>query len=453
MTNILDEVPPTASPEQVQNSGDPYLNRPRRQRWLVIVLTLAAVMAVIDRTILSLLFDPIKNDLGFSDTQMALVFGFAFAIANVLFTLPAGYLADRISRRSIITLGGFVWSGMTSLCGVAMSFGQLLFARAGVGFAESVIHPCSFSMLRSALPVSIRGRGFAVYGMSLMVGSALGFIIGGILIEVMTASGIGELPLIGDVKPWRLVMLALGVIGLPFALLVLTVKEPPRNRSLHQNSGTFAETLNYMKRYWSVYVPLVVYSATISMQANAYGAFLAPIPMRRWEIPVESVGRVLGLMMLFAAPAGLWITGVLMDKLSKKYGPKGVAIIGVATIFMVMILATSAPIAPSPLWFYILTCGVFFVGGTGFIITGTLISLITPARNMGKTSAVQLFIYGIIGMGVGPAIVGAVSDTFFPEVTQIGTAMAICCGIFTFISFLSMCTLLRTLSGKTFQLD
>lgn len=433
-------------------SADPYRERAGRQWWLVIALTFAAIMAVIDRTILSLLFDPVKQDMGFTDTQMAMVFGFAFAIANVLFTLPAGFLADRISRRGLIATGAVVWSVMTSTCGIAANFWQLLFARAGVGFAEGVIHPCSFSMLRAALPTERRGRGFAVYGMSLMVGSALGFIVGGLLIQIMSSSGITELPIIGPVKPWRLVMLALGVIGLPFSLLMLTIWEPARH-GRRDSEGAVAETLSHMAKNWKVYVPLMIYSATLSMQSNAYGAFIVSIPLRRWDVPVAQVGSILGLMMLFAAPVGLWVTGLMMDKLTKKSGRRGPVIVGVVTIFLVFLSASSAPIAPTPFWFYVLACAVFLVGGTGFAITGNLLSMVTPARNMGKTSAVQLFVYGIIGMGSGPAIVGAVSDNFFPGKGGIGPAMSICCAAFTLVSFLAMCTLLFTIGTKQAEVD
>ncbi|MGC3980381.1 MAG: MFS transporter [Steroidobacteraceae bacterium] len=440
----VNEVLPAAN---AQVGADPYKERTGRQWWLVVALTFAAIMAVIDRTILSLLFDPVKQDMGFTDTQMAMVFGFAFAIANVLFTLPAGFLADRISRRGLIATGAVVWSIMTSTCGIAANFWQLLLARAGVGFAEGVIHPCSFSMLRTALPSERRGRGFAVYGMSLMVGSALGFIVGGVLIKIMSNSGITELPLIGEVKPWRLVMLTLGVVGLPFALLMATIWEPARQRGGEQQ-GSIAEALGHMKKNWKVYVPLLIYSATLSMQSNAYGAFVASIPLRRWDIPVSQVGATLGLMMLFAAPIGLWVTGIMMDKLTKTSGRRGPALVGVVTIFLVFLSSAAAPIAPTPFWFYVLACGVFLVGGTGFAITGNLISMVTPSRNMGKTSAVQLFVYGIVGMGSGPAIVGAVSDNFFPGKGGIGPAMSVCCGVFTLVSFLAMCILFFTIGTQ-----
>jgi MFS family permease len=430
----------------VKDNADPYRGRAGRQWWLVVALTLAAIMAVVDRTILSLLFDPVKQDLGFTDTQMALVFGFAFAIANVLFTLPAGYLADRVSRRGLIAAGAVVWSMMTFACGLAANFWQLLFTRAGVGFAEGVVHPCSFSMLRSALSPERRGRGFAVYGMALLVGSALGFTVGGLLIGLMVRSGITELPIIGAVKPWRLVLMALGVIGLPFALLMLTVREPGRGDSA-QLQGTMREALQHMARNWKVYVPLMVFCATLSMQANAYGAFVAAVPMRRWDLPVAQVGHTLGLLMLIAAPTGMWVTGMLMDRAARSSGASGLCWIGICAVTMVLITSTLAPMAPTPAVFFAFLAVMFAVGGSYFAVTGNLLSIITPERNMGKTTAVVMFVYGIVGMGSGPAIVGAVSDRFFPGKGGVAYALGISSGVFTLVSLAAAFVLLFAVRG------
>lgn len=423
---------------------DPYAGRAARQWWLAIALTLVANLAAVDRTILSLLFDPVRKDLGFSDTQMTLIYGMAFAAANVLFTLPAGFMADRVSRRGLIAIGVAVWSIMTSVCGTVHGFLQLFLARSGVGFAEGVMHPCSWSMLRSALPLERRGRGFAVYGMALMVGSALAFLLGGQLIRAMTETGITELPFIGPVKPWRLVMLALGFFGLPFMLLLLTVREPVRDTTAREQ-GTLSETLAYVRSQWKIYLPLVAFSATVSMQANAYAAFSAALPARLWGLSVQRIGFLLGISMLIAAPIGLWIVGLMMDRMTKLRGRRGPAIVGIVASFLIFITSTVAPLASTPTLYFTLMACVFLVGGTGFAIAGNILALITPARNMGKTAALQLFIYGLVGMGVGPAVTGAVSDTFFHTANGIAPALSLCCGVFTLTSFLCMCVLVRTI--------
>jgi MFS family permease len=437
----------------MRSEENPYAGRAGRQWWLVIALTIAAIVAVIDRSILSLLADPIKRDLGLSDTQLGLIFGTSFALANVLFTLPAGYLADRISRRGLISLGCLVWSGMTAVCGVAGSFWQLLWSRAGVGFSEGVIHPSSFSMLRGALAPERRGRGFAVYGMSLLVGSALGFLLGAILLHAYATHPVAHWPLIGPwlagLSPWRLVLLTLGVLGLPFTLLLITVIEPHRDATaLAAREVSIGAAVRYMREHWTVYLPILAFSACSSMKANAFGAFIASIPQRRWDIPAAQVGRTLGVLMLIATPVGMWIMGVIVDRLTKRHGPRGAVMVGAASVVLGLIFSSSAPIAPSATAFYALATGDFFVGGGAFAVAGMIIAMITPAVNMGKTSAVQLFVYGIVGMGIGPAVVGVVSDRFFPGKEGIAMALSLSNGTFMLASLICISVLLVTIRSK-----
>lgn len=413
--------------------------------WLTAVLTTVATLAVIDRSILSLLFDPIRNDLGLSDTQMSLIFGSAFALSNVCFTLPAGYLADRISRRGLIAFGSLTWSVMTSMCGLAGGFWQLLIARAGVGSAEAVIHPCSYSLLRSTLTPAQRGRGFAIYGMSIMGGSALGFLIGGAMISAFAQVDLIKLPLLGTLAPWRWVMLLLGVIGLPVTLLLLTVKEPTREAAADGVPATIAAAFRYFSANWYLYVPLIAFSASLAMQSNAYGAFIASVPLRRWQIPIQDVGMRLGLIMLITAPIGNYLVGTQMDRLGTKFGVRGLAIVGTAVAVILCVFASWAPVAPTATAYFVVVGFVFMFGGAGFAVTGSIIAALTPANIVGKISALQLFIYGVVGMGSGPAVVGFVSDTYFAgEPAGIAHALSRCCLVFTAVSAICMFILVIT---------
>jgi MFS family permease len=413
--------------------------------WLTAVLTTVATMAVIDRTILSLLFDPIRNDLGFSDTQMSLIFGLAFAVANVCFTLPAGYLVDRISRRGLITFGALTWSVMTSMCGLAGSFSQLLLARAGVGSAESIIHPGSYSLLRSTLPAAQRSRGFAIYSMSIMGGSALGFLLGGVLISAFAQINVANIPLLSGMAPWRLVMLSLGFIGIPVTMLMLTIREPAREPVVEGRPATVAAAYRHFVAKWPLYVPLIVFSASLAMQSNAYGAFIASVPLRRWQIPVDVVGTRFGLIMLVAAPLGNLLVGSQMDKLGAKFGVRGLAMVGTAMAAFMCVVTSWAPVAPTPTAFFMVIGFAFMFGGAGFAVTGSIIAALTPTNIVGKISAVQLFIYGVVGMGSGPAVVGYVSDRYFAgEAAGIAPALSRCCLVFTAVSVMAMLTLVMT---------
>jgi MFS family permease len=424
---------------------DYYAGRPARQWWLVIALNLAAVVAVIDRSVLSLLGDPIKREIGLSDTQWGLIFGFAFAIANVLFTLPAGYLADRISRRGLIAFGCLIWSGMTGICGTVGSYAQLLVARAGVGAAESIIHPCSFSMLRNSLAPERRGRGFAVYGMSLLVGAALGFMLAGALLHWLAGGGGADWPLLAGLSPWRGVLLILSVLGIPAALLMAFVREPRRGGASGAPEASVRVAMNHMLEQRRVYLLVFLYSSFSSMKANAMAAFIASIPQRRWQVPAADVGVTLGMLQLVFSIAGLWTIGTLVDRLTARHGVQGTVRVGLACMLAGLVFSAAAPIAPSAGWYYCFMAGDFLVGGSAFPIAGAIIAAITPMANMGKTSAVQLAFYGVLGMGIGPALVGIVSDRLFPGPTGIAPALGLSNAVFSGLSVICALLLLSAL--------
>jgi len=101
--------------------------------YVVVILTIAYVFSFLDRQILSLLVEPIRADLGISDTQMSLLQGLAFAIFYTLLGIPIGRLADKRSRCGIIAVGITIWCLMTAACGLAKNFVQLFIARVGIG--------------------------------------------------------------------------------------------------------------------------------------------------------------------------------------------------------------------------------------------------------------------------------------------------------------------------------
>ncbi|MBL8628779.1 MAG: MFS transporter, partial [Rhodospirillaceae bacterium] len=290
---------PVSRAHNHDSSADPYANSARRQWWLVFCLLFLMMLGTIDRQIVSLLVNPIKEDLGLTDTQISIVYGAAFALANLAFTLPAGYFADRLNRRLLVGLGATVWSVMTLFCGMASNYWQLLWTRAGGGFGEGVIGPCSMSMLRSALSPERRGRGFSVFSMASMTGSALALVVGGILIGVITEAGITSLPIVGDVAPWQIVLILIGAVGTPLGLLMLTVYEPIREQPAADASGaTFREALSYIGARWKLYLPLFAYQALYGLSALSFGAWIAAMIGRSYGLSIPQIGATLGLMML-----------------------------------------------------------------------------------------------------------------------------------------------------------
>jgi MFS transporter, Spinster family, sphingosine-1-phosphate transporter len=418
---------------------------PGRQWWLVIVLLIVSTLATIDRQVIALLVNPIREHLQITDTQISLVIGAGFALSNTLFTLPAGVFADRSSRRALIVAGALVWSFTTMACGAAGSFVQLLVARAGVGFGESVIQPCALSMLSAALSPERRGRGFAVQSMAFMGGSALALIVGGILISHFTMSGLHELPLLGAVRPWQLTLIVVGLVGIPAAGLLFTVREPPRPTHAAVAEGGYFAALVMIRARWKVYVPLFVFQLTMTMLSLSYAAWLAAMIERLWHLSIREIGLSLGLMMLVLPPLGLWTAGQAMDFAAARRGPRGPVLVGLIATALVAVAASAAPLSSSLPLFWVLIGALMLVSGTVFPIAATVTAIITPVASMGRITALQLFLAGLVAAAIGPTAVAMVSDTVFTGPVALAHALSAVCGLYSILSLAALVMLFRAI--------
>lgn len=156
--------------------------------YMVFVLMLAYILSFIDRVVLGLLVGPIRADLGISETQMSLLYGFVFAIFYTGVGVPIAWAIDRYNRRNIIAAGVAVWSAMTALCGVARGFIELALARIGVAVGEAVLSPATFSMAGDSFPEKKLGRALSVFVIGLPLGVGLALIIGGAVIQFVASS-------------------------------------------------------------------------------------------------------------------------------------------------------------------------------------------------------------------------------------------------------------------------
>ncbi|MBI3427463.1 MAG: MFS transporter [Acidobacteria bacterium] len=152
-----------------------------RYAWYVaLVLMLCNTLSFIDRQILGLLVDPIKQDLRVSDTQMGLLQGLAFGIFYTLLGMPMGRIVDRGNRRQLVAAGIFCWSLMTAACALARGFGTLFAARMGVGVGEATLSPSAFSLLSDYFPKERLATALSIFSMGVFFGSGLALIVGGL---------------------------------------------------------------------------------------------------------------------------------------------------------------------------------------------------------------------------------------------------------------------------------
>ena len=215
-----------------QDSRTPAPQAPSRRysNYVLGVLVLVYVFNFIDRQILSILAEDIRNDLGIDDAQLGFLYGTAFAVFYAIFGIPIGRLADMWTRKSLISIGLAAWSLMTALSGTARGFGSLAAYRIGVGIGESSAGPAAFSMLGDYFPPRLRATVTAMYSSGVYIGAGLGILIGGQIVDRWNnayADGGAPFGLAG----WQVAFFAVGLPGLLMAIWVWTLKEPVRGQS------------------------------------------------------------------------------------------------------------------------------------------------------------------------------------------------------------------------------
>ena len=209
----------------------------------------AYMVAFIDRQILSLLIQPIKEDLGITDTQIGLLAGLAFAIFYSFIGIPIAKLADKQNRVTIISLGVALWTFMTALCGLTKTYFYLFLARIGVGVGEAALSPAAYSMIADYFPKEKLGRAIGIYVIGLYLGAGIAMLVGSAVISLVSSLPPIDLPYYGNIKPWQLTFLLVSIPGILVLLLMLTVNEPQRSNYMSSDvpkESTFREVVTYL---------------------------------------------------------------------------------------------------------------------------------------------------------------------------------------------------------------
>jgi len=402
-----------------------YLAHPASQWRLVAILTVIVMLSAVDRQALSLLVDPIKADLKLSDGQMGLLIGAAMAVTGLLVGPPAGFLADRVCRRCMVGASALLWSVLTVACGLCSSFGQLLAARAGVGVFEGVAAPATASMLRDALSPERRGRGFALFAMAPMIGTGLAMLAGGAIIAAISALKANVLPFIGALKPWQMVFVLFGLIGLPASLLILPMGEPRRTEHEAAIVGaSLKEAWAHVNANGKVYWPLMAFATLHGMLSLSFAAWAPALLGRTWGLNPARIGLTFGVMMLVLAPLGLVVAGEAIDRLSKHNRPDPAGV-GIIATLIIWAAATTMPIASSPTLFWILLGVLLLASGTVLPVASTILAAITPSRAMGKVVALQGLISGFLSATLAPSLPPALAaGLFHGSKRQLGDALS-----------------------------
>ncbi len=359
----------------------------------------------IDRQILSILIEEIKEEIQLSDSQLGFLGGIAFALFYTFAGIPIARWADRGSRRTIIALSVLVWSLFTAFTGTARNFSMILLARVGVGVGEAGCSPPAHSLISDFFPPERRGTALSIYSLGIPIGASLGTLIGA---------------WVGQAFGWRMAFVAVGVPGVALALLVrMTLREPERGRSeatappVETEGESLGEVLRFMaglRSFWHLSFAGALHAFV------GYGAayFVPSFFARVHGMGLAERGSWLAAIGLVAV-VGTYLGGWLGDRLAPKDVRWYLWVPGIATIAGVPI-ALGYYLSPDPYLALLLfgipagIAGPMYLGPT-FAMTQTLVK----PHMRAMASAILLFILNLIGLGIGPWFVGYVSDALAPQ--------------------------------------
>ena len=399
---------------------------PRTAWYTVCLLALTVLLANLDATIVSLLAEPMKHDLHLSDVQLSWLLGGAFAVFYTFIGLPAARYVDRSNRTRILALGLAVWSAATAFCGVARGFGQLFLGRVLVGAGEAVNGPATFSVIADSFPPSRLPRAIAVMQLGTVAGEGLSLLIGGVVLAALAGLAPVALPGIGVVASWQLVFLAIGLPGIALALAMrLTLREPARRglQALAQHEVSLSEVLRYLGRHWRLYGPMFL-GLMLSALGLGVQQWIPAFYQRTYGWDPARIGPVLGVMRLAATPLGLLLGVWLIERLDRARRDDAALRVVVLTRLIGAPAAIALPLMPDPWLAVALGAVVAAMLGAGGASQNAALQLITPNQMRGQVTALYLFVFNVVGMGLGPTLAAAVTEQVFRAESELRYALA-----------------------------
>jgi len=390
-----------AGPEDAEQGlpSNPEGFTPAYSRYALGALFVLYIVNFIDRQLLNLFVEPIKGELGVSDTAMGMLTGLSFALFYTLAGFPMARWADRNSRTALITAGLVAWSLMTACSGWARNYWQLAAARVGVGVGEASFTPAAHSLISDYFPAAKRATALAIFAAGASVGNVLGFLGGGYL---------------GEELGWRSTFILLGVVGLPVAVIFRwTVREPVRSAPAAARDESM----------WTVWRALMARPAFrfLAISASLHGfssygasAWTAAFLMRVHELSLFETGAVMALTAGVAATVGQIIAGRLADRLGGRDVGWYMRLPAITSLLSLPFLL--AFLAAGDLWWGL----VFYVPGTMIAVMWTgptyaIAQSIAKPHMRAMASAIIIFLLNLVGMGLGPLLVGALNDLLAPR--------------------------------------
>ncbi len=378
---------------------------PNARAWIVLgMLCFVYVLNFLDRQLLSILAKPIQDSLHVTDGQLGLIGGLYFALFYCFISLPVGWLADRTHRVGILALACALWSAATMGCGLAASYAQLVASRMAVGVGEAGGVPPSYAIISDYFPPRRRGTALGLFNLGPPIGQALGVAFGAAIAAAYS---------------WRLAFIVLGSVGVFAAVSVLlVVREPPRgglDPAQASDAQAKAGFLPTLRMFFSSKVLVLAALAGGATQIVTYGAgnFTTLFLIREKGMTLHDIALYYALVVAVGMGGGIFVSGRVIDRFTRR-SRQAYAVVPAISLTLAVIPFLGFVWAPT--WPVALA---FLLGPTflNYFYLSSSVALVQESvapRQRVLSGALLLLVMNLIGMGVGPTFVGAVSDALRP---------------------------------------
>lgn len=372
------------------------------RQYVVWFLFLVYVFNFVDRQILTTLMEPIKNEFKFTDTQLGLLSGLAFALFYTTFGIPIARIADKHNRVNIIALSLLTWSAATAATAFAKNFWHLFMARIMVGIGEAGCSPPALSLISDYFEPKRRSTALSIYAMGVYGGTFIGLMMGGVVAQKYG---------------WRAAFLIVGLPGILMALILkLTIREPPRGFS---EGG--AHTVKDAPPMWTVvrtlcrkasFRNLAVASGLHAFVSYGVSAFYNSYLIRSHGFTVAEAGIWLAFIVGIAGLMGTYFGGTFADKLTQRHGDSRYMLKVPALSNLIALPFAAAAFMMSDTTLVLICLFLYVAFGTMYLAPSIAATyrLVMP-RERALATALLFLVLNFIGIGVGPTLTGFISET------------------------------------------
>ncbi len=431
--------------------------------WYVVgILMFAYVVSFVDRLILGLLVQPIKADLGITDTQVGLLAGIGFALFYTVMGVPLARLADRSSRKWLIVCGVSLWSAATAASAFADSFAGLLVARIGVGVGEATLTPAATSMIADYFPRDRVARALGVYSTGVYLGAGVALLAGSLVVTAVSSGGPLQLAGLGEFNTWQLAFLLAALPGVLVVGLMLTVREPTRTEHAGRAAATSSaaasssaaarggaattdvaapslrDLLQFLRAHRRLLIAHCIGYGALGTAVTAWLVWAPEMLRRSFNVPIGEAAFVYGALLVSLGTAGPFLGGWWAQRAAARGHADAEIRVSMIATLLVSPLVIAAPLMPSIALTAAMLAPVVLLLAVPQGLAAAVLQLIAPNRLRGQVLSSFMLVAVLLAYLIGPTSVPLIATRVFGSDQELDRALSLLCGVLIPVAALAL---------------